>query len=314
MEGYFEPSNNIFKGKYYSPKGNLIYKGTIENDFFYNSDIFEIYNNDGYLLYKSKIENKEKISDNFRLLKNVILCRDKILNNYYIDINLKETTAMVSFISENYSGKTAIIKSLINNTFYSGFSNIFNDSYLYVYEYNNNKYKLILFKSGGNERFNYIKEHNIKRSNIIIYVVDLLSTLYDGINEDFIYDIIYENIQKSYKYIYLVISKFDAIEENIDLIETTRNHAKKLILEGVIYRYFEVSAKTGEGFDEFKNCLKFDFDLSLKLDISNPNLIYNLGVNPNIPKTKKNKKKETIKDVDILNIYKFSNLNKFLNY
>ena len=186
------------------------------------------------MLYKSEIENKEKISDNFQLLKNVILCRDKILNNYYIDINLKETTSMVSFILENYSGKTAIIKRLINNTFYSGFSNIFIDRYLYVYEYNNNKYKLILFKSGGKERFNYIKEHNIKRSNIIIYVVDLLSTLYDGINEDFIYDIIYENIQKSYKFIYLVISKFDAIKENIDLIETTRNHAKKLILEGVI--------------------------------------------------------------------------------
>ena len=314
LEGYFEPSNNIFKGKYYSPKGNLIYKGTIENDFFYNSDIFEIYNNDGYLLYKSEIENKEKISDNFQLLKNVILCRDKILNNYYIDINLEETEAMVSFTSENYSGKTAIIERLINNTFYSGFSNILNDIYLYDYEYNNNKYKLILIQSGGNERFNSIKKQNIKRSNIIIYVVDLLSTLYDGINEDFIYDIIYENIQKSYKFIYLVISKFDAIKENIDLIETTRNHAKKLILEGVIYRYFEVSAKTGEGFDEFKNCLKFDFDLSLKLDISNPNLIYNLGVNPNIPKSKKNKKKETIKDVDILNIYKFSNLNKFLNY
>ena len=102
MEGYFEPSNNIFKGKYYSPKGNLIYKGTIENDFFYNSDIFEIYNNDGYLLYKSEIENKEKISDNFQLLKNVILCRDKILNNYYIDINLKELGVLISSIHHHF--------------------------------------------------------------------------------------------------------------------------------------------------------------------------------------------------------------------
>ena len=30
----YESSDNIFKGKFYSPKGNLIYKGKIENDFF----------------------------------------------------------------------------------------------------------------------------------------------------------------------------------------------------------------------------------------------------------------------------------------
>ena len=70
--------------------------------------------------YHNKIENKEKKSDNFQLLKKVILCRDKILNNYYIDINLENTWARVSFISENYSGKTAIIKRLVDNSFYAG--------------------------------------------------------------------------------------------------------------------------------------------------------------------------------------------------
>ena len=154
----------------------------------------------------------------------------------------------------------------------------------------------------------------IKNTNIVIYVVDLSSGLYDEINEDFINDI-YENNQKNYKFIYLVISKIDAIKENINKIETSRNLAKKLILEGLIYRYFEVSAKTGEGFDEFIDCLKFDFDLSLKLDISNPNLIYDLGKNPNISNLRKNNKKEIIKDIDISSkVYKFSNMSKYLNY
>ena len=315
LEGNFESSDNIFKGKYYSPNGNLIYKGKIENDFFYNSDILEIYNDNGYLLYHNKIENKEKKSDNFQLLKKVILCRDKILNNYYIDRNLENTWARVSFISETYSGKTAIIKRLVDNSFYAGLSNSYGaDYYPYNYEYNNNYYKLALYRLGGCWGFNRIKMTYIKNTNIVIYVVDLSSGLYDGINEDFINDI-YENNQKNYKFIYLVISKIDAIKENINKIETSRNLAKKLILEGLIYRYFEVSAKTGEGFDEFIDCLKFDFDLSLKLDISNPNLIYDLGKNPNISNLRKNNKKEIIKDIDISSkVYKFSNMSKYLNY
>ena len=272
----------------------------------------EIYNDNGYLLYKNKIENKEKQSDNYQLLKKVIFCRDKILNNYYIDINLENTIANVSFLSENYSGKTALIKRLVDNTFYEGLSNsIGADFVTYIYEYNNNKYKLFLWQIGGNWRFLNMKMFYIKKTNIVIYVIDLSSY---GINEDFINDI-YENNQKRYKFIYLIISKIDAIKENINKIETSRNQAKKLILEGVIYRYFEVSAKTGEGFDKLRKCLKFDTDLSLKLGISNPNLIYNLGLNPNIPKSRKNKKKETIEDVEIYSkTYKFSNLCKFLNY
>ena len=68
-------------------------------------------------------------------------------------------------------------------------------------------------------------------------------------------------------------------------------------MEGTIYRYFELSSKTGEGFDEFKKCLKFDIDLSLKMELTENN----------IRLSKINSAFE--------NSYNFTNkLNKYLNY
>ena len=37
-----------------------------------------------------------------------------------------------------------------------------------------------------------------------------------------------------------------------------RKIAQKLIIDGIIYRYFEVSSKTGEGIESFRKCLKYD--------------------------------------------------------
>ena len=72
-------------------------------------------------------------------------------------------------------------------------------------------------------------------------------------------------------------------------------------MEGTIYRYFELSSKTGEGFDEFKKCLKFDFDLSLKLEMSENKSLNTLDKNPNI-----NKENSFIHSI--------KKLNKYLNY
>jgi len=264
FEGNFQ-LNEIFEGIYYSPKGNIIFKGKIDKDYFYDSKILEIYNDDGYLLYKGKIENNEKKVDNIQILKDVIFCRDKILDNYYIDMKLNWAMGKISFISENHSGRTAIIKRLINNEFFSELNKSYSiDFYSYNYMLNNTKYILQIWNLCG--AYNQNKEiyrNYINIFNILIYVVDLSR---DIINEEII-NFIYENNEKSYKFIYLVISKIDINKENKSKLESSRNFAKKLILEGSIYRYFELSSKTEEGFDEFKKCLKFDSDLSLKLDL-----------------------------------------------
>ena len=74
--------NDKFEGIYYSPKGRIIYQGEIINDCFYGSEFLEVYNNDGDLLYKGTIDNYDGKIDNYQILKDVILTRDKILNNF----------------------------------------------------------------------------------------------------------------------------------------------------------------------------------------------------------------------------------------
>ena len=270
FEGLFE-LNDKFNGIYFSPKGDIIYKGEIINDFFYDSEILEIYNNDGDLLYKGKIDNNDKKADNFQILKDVILCRDKILNNYYIDMKLNNTAGQISFISSIHSGRTAIIKRLIEKEFFSEYNNSTTpDLYKYKYIYNSVEYNLQIWNlSGEYYQYKIINKSYIKNNNITIYVVNLSD---DGafceIYEEII-TYIHENKEKNEKLIYLIIDKIDINKEKKSKLESARKLAKKLILDGLIYRYFELSAKTKEGFDEFENCLKFDLDLSLKLDPKN---------------------------------------------
>ena len=79
-------------------------------------------------------------------------------------------------------------------------------------------------------------------------------------------------METKYKFIYIVLTKIDLNEKNLELC---RKLAQKLIIEGIIYRYFEVSSKTGEGIESFIKCLKFDIDLSCKL---NKNINYNIDL------------------------------------
>ena len=270
FEGFFE-LNNKFNGIYFSPKGNTIYKGEIINDFFYDSEILEIYTIDGDLLYKGKINNNDKKADNYQILKDVILCRNNIKNNYSIDMNLNSTFGQISFISSNHSGRTAIIKRLIENKFYTELNSQLESFYFYKYIYNSVEYFLKIFNlSRAHHQSKNLYKMYIKDDNITLYVVDL-SQHYDDwskIDEEII-TYIHENKEKNEKLIYLIIDKIDINKEKKSKLESTRNLAKKLILDGLIYRYFELSAKTKEGFDEFENCLKFDLDLFLKLDQKN---------------------------------------------
>ena len=266
--------NDKFEGIYYSPKGRIIYEGEIINDCFYGSEFLEVYNNDGDLLYKGTIDNYDGKIDNYQILKDVILTRDKILNNYYIDMNLNNTHGQISFISDHHSGRIAIIKRLITNEFYSEYNYSHTlDFYFYYYIYNNVEYYLTIWNlSGSHSRFKYIHQSYIKNDNISIYVID--STIKTINNEDRKIDEeiitnIYENKEKNEKFIYLILNKIDIYKENKSGVESIRKHAKKLILDGIIYRYFELSAKTTEGFKEFEKCLKFDLDSSLKLEEKN---------------------------------------------
>ena len=267
LEGIFK-KNDIFEGKYYNPYGEVIFKGKIVNDIFYNTNFLKIYNDNEFLIYKGQInniKNNNELHTNLEILKDIILCREKILYHNYIQINLDKAEAVISFISESYGGKTSLIKRFTDNIF---LEDIINRSFVpelkfYEYIYNNIKYKVEINNLHGNMRFHYGKIAFLKRSNIIIYVID--SEIDNDINEIYLNDL-YKNHPKDYKFIYLVLTKID-ISKNP--LEPFRKHVQKLIIDGRIYRYFEVSSKTGEGIDSFVSCLKYDIDLSFKLDIQN---------------------------------------------
>lgn len=257
-----------FEGIYYSPEGRIIYEGEIMNDFYYDSEFLEIYNNDGNLLYNGKNYNYGKKKDNYQFLKDVILSRDKILNNNYIDMKLNNTHCSITFISINHSGRTAIIERLIEDYFYPELNNSYTPKLdFYHYVYNNVEYDLEIYNlSGNHHQFKNIHKFYIKNDNISIYVIDSPDS--NGVRkiDEEIITFINENKEKNEKFIYLILGKIDIYKENISGVESIRKHAKKLILDGSVYRYFELSAKTREGFDEFENCLKFDLDLCLKLE------------------------------------------------
>ena len=276
LEGIFE-DNNIFEGKYYSPKEKVIFEGKIINNLLYDSNFQELYNDNGFILYKAKIKTFKNIEDfynNFELLNNIIFSRDKVINNNKTKINPNENKSnksIISFTSENYAGKTSLITRFIENKFYEDRLNrtLFGSDFKkYSYIYNNIEYSIHIWNLHGAERFHSAKILYSKKSDIIIYTIDI--TNYD-INEIFINDL-YENMEKKYKFIYIVLTKIDLNEKNLELC---RKLAQKLIIEGIIYRYFEVSSKTGEGIESFIKCLKFDIDLSCKL---NKNINYNIDL------------------------------------
>mgnify|MGYP002626662292 FL=1 len=266
LEGIFE-ENNIFEGNYYNPKGEIIFKGKIINNIFYNYNYYEIYNDLGILLFKNEVETIKNFVgyyNDINILNKMILCRENNLNDNYISMNLNinKTISKISFISEGYAGKTSLIKRLIDNKFYEKLvPNMGPDFSKYEYIYNDIKYTMAIWNLHGNKRFYNINKAYFKDSNIIIYVID--ASLSDNkINELFI-NSLFEDCHKNLKIIYLVLTKIDISE--IDLKEF-RKIAQKLILEGLIYRYFELSSNTGEGFESFRECLKFDSDFSLKFE------------------------------------------------
>ena len=83
-----------------------------------------------------------------------------------------------------------------------------------------------------------------------MYIIDLTED--EDINETY-FDII-KNLNNK-KIFYLIGNKSDERKKNI---KQYRNQAKKLIDKGIIYKYFEVSCKTGEGIDLLLNNLKYD--------------------------------------------------------
>ena len=173
------------------------------------------------------------------------------IDEYYFKnyFNRKYNEINAILLSKGETGKTCIFNRFIMNEFTKKTLATFGMDYgtLY-YEYQTDLYKLKLWETSGYERLRELANKKIKNSDITIIVFDLSennSIDYDRINE---INELNNSIISKKKLIYLVGNKLDISQ---DYLQEYRKISDNLIKDGKIYKYFEISTKTGEGFDNF---------------------------------------------------------------
>ena len=229
IEGVFNNINS-YEGIYYSPEKEIVYKGNIldEISMYLNGNI--IYNDLGFkttnkLFIHLKTQNKEISVDITKRIR-------------------------IGLVSDGVTGKTCLVERLINNEYICQGPTIGFELYDLNYEYNNELYNLKLFDTNGSQTYRNLILPFLKTCFIILYIFDLTED--EDINETY-FDII-KNLNNK-KIFYLIGNKSDERKKHI---KKYRNQAKKLFDKGKIYKYFEVSCKTGEGIDLLLNNLKYD--------------------------------------------------------
>ena len=304
IEGYFQ-NNFLFNGKYYNPNNIQIFEG---------ESSYEILFSKKFILYNDNGED---------------LCNEKIIDGYKDYFNKKIRKINVLLLSKGPPGKTSLLIRLTDNRFiFNNLATMGVDNRKIDYEYQTDLYKMIIYDTSGAERFRAISYGYIKKVDIIIIVFDLSE---ENSIDDWFFDDIKKNSNAKKKVIYLVGNKLD---KDLMYIDDYRIKAQNLIDNGIINKYFEVSAKTGEGIDNFANTLKIDaaiFYMTIKfneekIEHQNKHLnhIKNLpeklkNLEENLLPYLENMEKEHldfIENIDENNssLSKFNKLNKYINF
>ena len=240
-----------YDGIYYNPYGKIIFKGKISHTLPFNIDQ-PLYNDNGYLIYNNKdygnkvfqIDSKSKVTD----CKNV---------------------SNVLLISRGITGKTTIFLRMIENIFREIFvGTIGIDKEILFYKYNDAIFKMILWDSSGTDRLRASAKMIYHKNDIIILVFDLTNP---NTLDDSLLDEIKKNSGSNRNLIYLLGNKLDI---DMEYLKECRNKAKILIDSGVVDKYFEISAKTGKGFEQFSKILKIDAANYSKFSDKNKNVYY----------------------------------------
>ena len=244
IEGYFK-NNILFNGKYYDKNNILIFKGEVSPEIL-SSNKFSLFNDNGENIYNDKINEIRQYE-----------------NKNYLNKTIREINAI--FLSNRFPGKTCLIERLTRNRFpNSSIATIGICRNPIFYEYKTDLYKLKIWDTWGAERYRNITSNYFNKQDIIIFVFDLSQE--ENIDRYF-FDLIEENsYSEKKKLIYLVGNKLDVSGE---YLERYREISEELIQKGEINKYFEVSAKTGEGIEKFANTLKIDsalFYMTFKFD------------------------------------------------
>ena len=235
------------KGKYYSPDNELLYEGDIIDEVPCGDKNFKIYNDFTYRIYIGEI--KDEIYN--------ITKEEYYPNNYYMSEKLeKDLIFKIHFPSfESLTGKTTLINRLVSGNFLKETSaTIGLDFRNYDFEKNDKKYKGVLFDLNGQELSRETNKIFCKDTNIVVFVLNMYAN--EKIDERYIKQI-QSVMNKDSQVIYFVGNKIVYPSYNMN-VETNRNKIRDLIKKNEINKYFEVDAKTGEGFDILIKNLQFD--------------------------------------------------------
>jgi len=256
-----KPLSKCF-GVLYDINDKLIYAGLLINGIPEEVKDIIIYDEKNNILYKRDIIYFE-FNGNKMLYKNYICNEQKIIIDIINTLKINEISFLIKvfFVSYCSPGKTALITRLVENRWDDSFIPMINGikDTPFVFEYNKIKFKLNLSEIGWHGYYDtkYFLKGFIWGEVIIIFTFDLSN---DDLDELYLNEII-ANVNSFEKIVYLVGNQCDNIKCK-NILFNNREKAKKLIERGIINKYFEVSAKTGEGIYELLNILKIDSILS----------------------------------------------------
>ena len=180
---------------------------------------------------------------------------------------VKRTKFNIIILGESRVGKTCLVTVLSGNKFEEvGLLTAGIDFHVVDAEFEGKAYKFKIFDTAGQERYKSISKSSIKLADgiYLVYAVDNRDTFLK-INEWI--ESIKEEVNVSQKPLILVANKID-VEERIISKEEGESFAKNHN-----FKYYETSAKTGEGVKESFNILYKDiFELNRKSLETNINL------------------------------------------
>ena len=179
----------------------------------------------------------------------------KDISDSEISEDIKMEKIKVLIISEGVTGKSQILLRLTKNKYISHhYITLGVDFTIKKIKHRNNINNIQIWDTNGNYRlFNMIGSF-YKGTDIFIIVFDL-SQKNVSIFEERLNKKIKEQENYKEKLIYLVGNKLDI---TLEYLEEYREKAKLLIDSGEIDKYFEVSARSGEGIEQFANIFKLD--------------------------------------------------------
>ena len=271
IKGIFS-NNNCESGIYYNPEGKKLYKGAFKNGIPKESKkVITIYYNNTNKIYEGEIHDGKyegKGIEYCPILNERILYEGNFENNLYElsyvnyegikDKIMLNCTKIFLFSNGDTPGTTCLFNRLLGLEFpKKTLETIGIDKGQITYKSKIKEHKLTIWDTGGNKRFRRISLKQAKYCFLGLYMFDLNGS--NEINLDCIKEV--KEINNKIK-IYMVGNKLDLINKyekiNKDYLEKNKNIIINAIKSNLVDKYFEISAKTGEGIDKLVNSIKCD--------------------------------------------------------